>query len=406
MAAVPAGANTSHMGGDAPQFLHNAHFISVTYMRNGTCNSPRRGPMNKHFTFAAAILALSSGCVDSDLPVGSSDHAIVGGTLNRDDPAVVAILATYSGGGQSLCTGTLVSKDVVLTAAHCLNGQAPESRIVFFGSDLQQGTSDPDFLAAIDAVDSTYDVRFSIDDLTAGHDIGMIRLAQDAPAAVTPDPLNRTAPTVGQAIRLTGFGRIEPVPQDGADNGGGAGIKREVVSTIRSFTDAFQASANPPDLVAYGSTVSNTCQGDSGGPNFITVSGTEYIAGITSFGDRDCNLAGAGTRVDRYIDYITTYVANGGAACIDDGICEQACTDPDPDCAADQCGADGECVEICGAQDPDCSSAGGAANDDNSSSSKVLGGGCSAGGAGQSGPLWLVAFVTVLALGRRRRQRC
>jgi len=355
--------------------------------------------MNKHVILAAAFLALSSACIDGDPPLGSDSQAIVGGTLNREDPAVVAILATYSGGGQSLCTGTLISNDVVLTAAHCLNGQAPQSRIVFFGSNLQQGTSDPDFLAAIDAADTTYDVRFNIDDLAAGHDVGMIRLTQDAP--VDPIPLNRTPPTIGQAIRLTGFGRIEGIPQDGVDNGGGAGIKREVVSTVRTFTDAFQATGNPPDLVAYGSTVSNTCQGDSGGPNFITVNGVEYIAGITSFGDRNCSLAGAGTRVDRYIDYITTYVANGGSACIDDGICESACVDPDPDCAADQCGADGQCVEICGAQDPDCGGA--AANDDsndNSSSSKVLGGGCAVGSSPTTAPLW---FLAIFFVARRRR---
>jgi MYXO-CTERM domain-containing protein len=338
------------------------------------------------------VAATASGCVElDDSEVGSSQQAIIGGTINRDDPAVAALVFTYPGGQQSLCSGTLISPTVVLTAAHCLDGADAVDRVAYFGSELDG--SDPDEIATIDIVDYTYDIGFDVDNLEAGRDIGMVRLAQ-APSGVDPIPLN-TTPTssmIGTSMRLVGWGRTEPVPTDGADNGGGAGIKRETSTVIRSFQEAFQTQISPADLVAYGSASANTCQGDSGGPNFVTVDGVEYVAGITSFGTRDCSVA-AGTRVDRYTSYISSYVGGGEAACIDDGICEAACATPDPDCAGgSQCGADSVCVAACGTSDPDCGG------------SSALTGGCSAaaGERGGSAPMWLLAFVALLAIRRRR----
>jgi len=338
----------------------------------------------------ALALALAAGaCVQTD-SIGSETLAIVGGTINRGDPAVVAILSTFDG-GQNLCTGALIASDVVLTAAHCLNGQAPNLREVWFVPDLGRGEDDPDYIDRIEAIDSVFDIGFNINDLEAGHDIGMIRLARPAP--VTPIPVNRTATgtLVGETIRLTGYGRTE-------GGGGGAGLKRETLSTIRSFSEAFQVASNPPDLIAYGSGTENTCQGDSGGPNLITIEGTEYVAGVTSFGDVNCNIAGAGTRVDRYLPFIDAYVANSAAACVDDGICESACAAPDPDCAADQCGADGACGPGCGVQDVDCGGSGGL-----SGPSSAVSGGCAA--TGDSGPPWTaIAVLGVFLAGRRRRR--
>ena len=40
------------------------------------------------------------------------------------------------------------------------------------------------------------------------------------------------------------------------------------------------------------------CYGDSGGPNYMTIGGTEVVAGVTSFGTEDSCLAGFGGNTD------------------------------------------------------------------------------------------------------------
>src|SRR5262245_12920553 len=64
----------------------------------------------------------------------TSARAIIGGSEDHRDPAVVFLLLEGAG-----CTGTLISPRVVLTARHCF-GNASQAR-VFFGTDPR----DPDF---------------------------------------------------------------------------------------------------------------------------------------------------------------------------------------------------------------------------------------------------------------------
>src|SRR5204862_5661803 len=70
-------------------------------------------------------LSLSTfGCVvGSD--AGKSDEDIIGGTVDNGDPSVVQIrfsVATPQGLGESECTGTVISPNAILTAAHCTTG--------------------------------------------------------------------------------------------------------------------------------------------------------------------------------------------------------------------------------------------------------------------------------------------
>ncbi|MBT8491498.1 MAG: trypsin-like serine protease, partial [Deltaproteobacteria bacterium] len=252
---------------------------------------------------ASFALLLAAGCApEFDDELGSAQQAIIDGQLNRGDPAVAALIFINSAGDESLCSGTLIASDVVLTAAHCLDSQDVVDQVAYFGSDLIN--ADPDEIATIEIIDTVYNQNFDEGDLEAGDDIGMVRLAR-RPPGIEPIPLN-TMPTtslIGNQMRLVGWGRTTPVPDvPSLDDGGGAGIKRETTSIIRTYAEAFESSLSPDNLVAY----QDTCQGDSGGPNFVTIDGIEYVAGITSFGTRDCRAA-AGTRVDRYTDFITSY---------------------------------------------------------------------------------------------------
>jgi secreted trypsin-like serine protease len=92
-----------------------------------------------------------------------------------------------------------------------------------------------------------------------------------------------------QPTRLVGYGQTTAADKTGST----AGQRREVMTTLVSHDSSF---------LHVGGAGMTLCEGDSGGPAFMTLYGTEVIAGITSFGDAGCDTFGTDTRIDKYAD--------------------------------------------------------------------------------------------------------
>ncbi len=271
---------------------------------------------------ACAVVA-TVACTDAapGSPVASVSQAITHGSADGDDPAVVALVDAT---GTTRCSGALVAPDVVLTAAHCLEGQTTGiTDSVLIGSSVAAGGA---LVAVAGAV-----VHPSYDPAALSNDLALLVLS--SPASASPLPLltpTNAASLAGAQVRIVGFGST-------AADAGDYGQKRSGTATVSSV------AATTLDLAA---DPSQLCFGDSGGPALLTVSGTEYVAGVTSHGDTACVADDTDTRVDAYVD---DFIAPFLAQCQSQGGCSYPCVPVGNPCASGfECAAaDGSIAFAC-----------------------------------------------------------
>jgi secreted trypsin-like serine protease len=244
----------------------------------------------------SSLLACSLiGCL-SDPAAGTDDNApaadqqaIIGGTTDTGDPSVVAVFAHAPGSTTgTLCSGSVISSNIVLTAAHCVDPSEVGSGQVFeilSGSNINTATH-------LAVVNTAFDPAFDLNNLSGGHDVGLVELL--TPTTLTPLPYDHSAPGTGP-VRLVGYG-------SNTHTNSGAGTKRQATATI--------ASISSTDILIGDSNTQN-CHGDSGGPAFQTIFGSEVIVGVTSYGtDNSSSSVCFGGGVDTRTDVSSGFIDN------------------------------------------------------------------------------------------------
>jgi hypothetical protein len=226
------------------------------------------------------LLLAGSGACGNESPQDLSrslSAPIVGGTLDPGDPAVVKVLF----GG--VCSGTLVSPHVVLTAAHCVAGKSGPWDVCF-GQMCPGGMT----LTATMAVSDPMFVK----DVT--HDQAVLILPS-VPPNVPPVPLNRTTLTAAMAgpARIVGFGEEMP----GKPDNGGKYMGMDSWDTVDANWVHFPGSGT------------TACNGDSGGPALQMIGGCEVIIGIVSHdGGSTCLTDQYYNRVDNEVSFVDQYI--------------------------------------------------------------------------------------------------
>ena len=207
-----------------------------------------------------------------------------------------------------ICSGTLITPNVFLTASHCTifftQDLAPEGYVAYVSLDpsIPFGPLTTNKTQLLSVAHVLTNPNYNQSQSDAG-DIAVLILDRDV-RGVTP----ATLPACGlldQLVAQNGMkGAVFTNAGYGVQNrvvGGGVPFFQDLNPVPRMFSFSSFNSLNGGYLrLSQNASTGNggTCFGDSGGPNFLTVNGQQLIVAITITGDSVCRSTNVDYRLD------------------------------------------------------------------------------------------------------------
>lgn len=246
--------------------------------------------------FAAILATLLS------LVTASSAEAIVRGATSTDPNGLRTFVVRIESDLGEMCTGVLISDDLVLTAAHCL---LAEARYTVYALDRRFQTIKREAIAA--ALHPTFEAG-APPRRQPGADIAVMRIDAPFGRQFRPMPIVPLArPMEGEDVTIAGFGTT-------------AYGRRNSARVLRYTYLRLRGEIRMGNTVLMGSDSernseragAGACQGDSGGPILRGDTGTYALIGLVSWssgatgetGRTACGGSTAITPIAPHLDWI------------------------------------------------------------------------------------------------------
>ncbi len=256
--------------------------------------TPRRRRLVAVIAVVASIgvsLGIPAAAAQSPTTAPAPSHSlqpmVIGGSDTLNDGFVAALLQTAIADPfqAQFCGGSLVSPNVVITAAHCVESFTAADFTVAVGQTTLSGITPADRIAVSDILIYPGWVPGTFD----GVDIALVKLAADittvAPVIIETDPVE---PSLGRGMVVAGWGAVDPARNFFADFLQSAAVfAHSDVTTTPTTMFSLCGSTQPGDDVCFGDTTTAACNGDSGGPVLgLTdpVNGVLELEALVSFG--------------------------------------------------------------------------------------------------------------------------
>ncbi|XP_034474814.1 trypsin beta-like [Drosophila innubila] len=203
----------------------------------------------------------------------SKENRIIGGTDEEIENAPWQISLQYK--KQHICGGSIYSKDIIITAAHCVEKLSAEEFEIRAGSSKQ---SEGGTLIKVAKIISHE--RYNIP--MFANDIAVLRLAEPLAfgESINSIPLAESSPKKCDMAIVTGWGRTGPSNLPSSE------LQTTTLKILGKYTCRLAFFFIPnKDMFCAISRRSGVCSGDSGGP--LVLNGA--LIGVVSLGRPNCS---------------------------------------------------------------------------------------------------------------------